>query len=266
LYSWPSSGTTSGYLSDYDASLDATEAFNQFLSLLKNEAGVSRVHVIAHSIGNWLVANALRERALASKGSPTQLIDQLVLAAPDIWADRFRDRFLATLPKFARRVTLYVSDNDRALKASTSVRGGIPRAGLRAGGLLSATADGFDVVDATDLPAEFLDHSYYANNESMLADMFCLFHGSLAGQRPLIQPLGVNWRFKELAQLKALKANACVAVDADNQPVTIIPPLPTSPLDPSASVFWFALLASILLASYMIAVRVRRRRTLRALG
>lgn len=215
LYSWPSSGTPTGYVLDYDTSLDATDAFNRFLDLVKRQAGLSRIHVIAHSMGNQLVANALRERTL--KGDSDRFIDQLVLAAPDIWADRFRDRFLTMLPRLARRVTLYVSDNDKALKASTRLRAGNTRAGLLEGGLIDATAPGFDVVDATSLPADFLDHSYYANNQSMLADMYCLLKGSPANVRPLIQGAGVNWRFRTSRELLAVKASACVDIDEATQ-------------------------------------------------
>lgn len=157
---------------------------------MKHSAGLSRVHIIAHSMGNWLVASALRERAL--KGGTERILDQLVLAAPDIPADGFRDRFLKTLPQLARRVTLYVSDNDKALQTSAKFRAGIPRAGLLEGRLMDEKEPRFDVVDATPLPADFLDHSYYATNRSMLADIYCLLHGSPADGRPLIVAAGVN--------------------------------------------------------------------------
>jgi esterase/lipase superfamily enzyme len=261
LYSWPSSGTRAGYLLDYDTSLDATEAFNRFLDLVKRQAGVSRVHVIAHSMGNQLVASALRERVLA--GETERLVDQLVLAAPDIWADRFRDRFLTTLPQLARRVTLYLSDNDWALKTSAQLRDGNARAGLRNGGLLDATAPGFDVVDATELPAEFLDHSYYANNQSMLADMYCLLQGSAAAVRPLIRGAGANWRFKTLVELTTLKANACVGVDVAAQtapPAALVAPMPASESQRPGWLWLVAVVAAVGLVAATVAWRRRRPR------
>jgi esterase/lipase superfamily enzyme len=210
LYSWPSLGTTAGYLSDYDTSVSATQAFNRFLDLVKRDAGVSRVHIIAHSMGNWMVANALRDRAL--RGSD-QFLDELVLAAPDIPATNFREAFLAVLPQLARRVTLYVSDHDKALETSARFRAGTPRAGLLDGGLMKERAPRFDVVDATSLPAGFLDHSYYATNESMLSDMYCLLRGSPANGRPLITSAGVNWRFRPRDELATRDAAACAPAD-----------------------------------------------------
>src|SRR6185295_2448762 len=70
-----------------------------------------------------------------------------------------------------------------------------------------------DVVDATSLPAGFMDHSYYATNESMLSDMYCLLRGSPADGRPLIMSAGVNWRFRPRDELAARDAAACVPAD-----------------------------------------------------
>ena len=65
--------------------------------MVKKQAGIRRVHVIAHSMGNRVVAEALYARG--QRAEP--LVDQLVLAAPDVWASRFRNRFLRTLPNLA---------------------------------------------------------------------------------------------------------------------------------------------------------------------
>jgi hypothetical protein len=69
--------------------------------------------------------------------------------------------------------------------------------------------DRFDVVNATTLPADFLDHSYYATNHSMLSDIYCLLRGSPAAIRPLIEASGVNWSFRSEEALKAASAKAC---------------------------------------------------------
>ena len=243
MYSWPARGETTAYLADYDASFEAVDTFNQFLDLVKFRAGVERVHVIAHSMGNRLVANALASRSDA----PQQIIDQLVLAAPDIWASRFKRRFLRTLPGLAQRVTLYVSDKDRALIASSEIREDEPRAGQVRGGLLEASAgvERFDAVDASNLETDFLGHSYYANNNSMLSDIYCLLKGTPAESRPLLMLTGVAWQFIPLGQLVGLDAGVCQA--------------PISPVGPERGGRWWIwfLLAGLLL---MFLVFVLRRR------
>lgn len=203
LFSWPSVGDTESYALDYDVSLLATDAFNDFLDLVHERTGVERVHVIAHSMGNRVVANALRER-----DDPDRFIDQLILAAPDIHAETFRQRFLRILPDFAERVTLYVSDKDVALQVSERLRRQNPRAGQRRGGLLAERVERFDPVDATDLDTDFLSHSYYANHTSMLSDIFCVLRGATPASRPLLEAAEEGWRFGAL-RADEIDASAC---------------------------------------------------------
>jgi esterase/lipase superfamily enzyme len=260
LYSWPSRGTLKGYGADYDRSRAAAGAFNRFLDLVKQRAGVSRIHIVAHSMGNRLVANALLDRWV--EGRKDKFLGQLVLAAPDVSAEDFRDQFLKTLPQLAKRVTLYVSDNDKALRTSTGLRDGIPRAGLLEGGLMEVTEPGFEVVDATPLPADFLDHSYYSTNRSMLADIYCLLRDSAASGRPLITAAKVNWIFKPAAMLEELKGAACPESD-NRQDTSAVPPILQSPAPPAntgSSRLWLVgVLALILVAAaaYVVARRGR---------
>jgi esterase/lipase superfamily enzyme len=99
--------------------------FERFLGLLAKYAGASRIHIIAHSMGNPAVCEALKH----IKGNPSsQLkVTHLVLAAPDIDADTFRE-LAETLKELSGRVTLYESSNDKAVRASRKIHGS-PRAG-----------------------------------------------------------------------------------------------------------------------------------------
>ncbi len=216
-FSWPSRGETGlrAYNADYDAADEAVASFNAFLDLVRERAEVRYVHVIAHSMGNVVVTRALHARRDRSE----RVIDELVLAAPDVWAHKFRSSFLRTLPELARRVTLYVSDHDHALRASRELRGGRPRAGERAGRLLdrSARVDGFEAVDASDIDADFLGHGYYASSVSMLSDIYCVLRGVPPGSRPLLEPYddgepeGHAWTLTDDGGVTATAAEACRA-------------------------------------------------------
>ncbi len=192
LFSWPSQGTTSGYFTDGEVVELSRDAFIEFLYLVR-ESGIESLHVIAHSMGNRLVAKALE--SLVQGGEEQKLIAELVLAAPDIDAEIFREQFAEVLPRLARRVTLYVSDQDFALDRAEDLPRR-PRAGQRAGGLLGLP--GLDSIDASNLDLDFLAHSYYANNRNMLSDIYCVLAGSIAAQRPLLEeiqgPLGPAWK------------------------------------------------------------------------
>jgi esterase/lipase superfamily enzyme len=227
LFSWPSRGGVKAYGLDYDASFESIDAFNRFLDLVKKQAGIRRVHIIAHSMGNRVVTEALYARQEWAE----PLVDQLVLAAPDVWASRFKNHFLHTLPRLAARVTLYVSDQDRALKASSGIREGEPRAGEVAGGLLEASrgVERFDAINASTLPTDFLGHSYYANSDSMLSDIYCLLKGAPAAGRPLLALVGASWQFRPAKVLAALDASACLATAVSQSPqATEFPWLPVA--------------------------------------
>ncbi|MEE8572925.1 MAG: alpha/beta hydrolase [Gemmatimonadota bacterium] len=212
VFSWPSAGEPDpdGYVADSEVSLEAMEAFNEFLDLVKIRAGVEFVHVIAHSMGSRVVANALTQAA-ARKRRSERFVDQLVLAAPDIFAARFKKRFRDSLPAVASRVTLYVSDRDKALIMSQRMHGGEPRAGQVAGGLLqeSAGVNRFDAIDASGLETDFLGHSYYRNNDSMLSDIYCLLKGTPPQERPLLVLAGAGWSFRPLESVTAPSTSAC---------------------------------------------------------
>ncbi len=252
MYSWPSNGRASptAYASDYDRALAEDRAFNHFLTLVKTDAGIDHVHVIAHSMGNLVVASALERR---SPRPPQPIVSQLVLAAPDIPAPLFEQRFLQVLPELAERVTLYVSDQDKALILSSELRKGDPRAGQVEGGLLvaSSTVKSFDGIDASDLPTDFLRHSYWANNESMLSDIYCLLKGAPPERRPLLLLTGAVWRFRPLNELKKLKAGDCA-------PPTFLQ-LISDPNSGKNTVFWIRVLIIVALAFPVVFFVLRRR-------
>ncbi len=245
LFSWPSRGGVDAYGVDYDVSFESIDAFNRFLDLVKHEAGIRRVHVIAHSMGNRVVTEALYARA--ERQPPVEpLVDQLVLAAPDVWASRFKSKFLRTLPRLAARVTLYVSDQDRALIASSRIRQDEPRAGQVEGGLLEASrgVERFDAINASTLETDFLGHGYYASHGSMLGDIYCLLKGTPATGRPLLVLAGRAWQFRPPVELAALAAGACRTV------APVPADIPT--IEPTA--FPWRLAASVLVAAVALVV------------
>jgi esterase/lipase superfamily enzyme len=254
LFSWPSRGGVGAYGADYDASFESIGAFNRFLDLVKHQAGIRRVHVIAHSMGNRVVAEAFYARGQR----PERIIDQLVLAAPDVWASRFKNRFLRTLPQLASRVTLYVSDRDRALVASSRIREDEPRAGQVAGGLLEASrgVDRFDAINASTLSTDFLGHSYYASQGSMLGDIYCLLKGAPVTGRPLLAQAGAAWQFRPPQELAGLDPAACAATVA----TTTAPPR-AIPGPAPAGFPWLAVELAVLVAALLILTwrRLRRR-------
>jgi esterase/lipase superfamily enzyme len=162
FYSWPSNGKTADYLKDETNITWSTPHFQRFLGLLAQKSGAKRIHIIAHSMGNRAVCDALK--ALSSNPASQLKFKHLVLAAPDIDAGTFQE-LAATLQRLAGRVTLYESSQDKAIQASRKIHGN-PRAGEP---LL--VVRGMDTIDASAIDTDFLGHSYFSDNWPLLSDI-----------------------------------------------------------------------------------------------
>src|SRR5262249_10834118 len=89
-------------------------------------AGIGRVDLLAHSMGNRVVAGAM-ELMTANAGTQQPFIHHLILAAPDVYVARF-NQASPSFQALSDRVTLYASSADQALTCSQLLHGG-PRAG-----------------------------------------------------------------------------------------------------------------------------------------
>jgi esterase/lipase superfamily enzyme len=128
FFSWPSQRTLDGYSAD-EATIEASgDTIAEFLVDFAAKSGASKIHIIAHSMGNRGLLRAVsRIVSIAERRSEKQF-DQIILAAADVDADVFR-RDSGAYSKIARRTTLYVSSRDRAVEASRWLHN-YPRAGL----------------------------------------------------------------------------------------------------------------------------------------
>lgn len=179
-YSWPSQGTAAGYTLDEANAEWSAHNLKKFLNDLTAHSGKARVHVIAHSMGNRVLAAALRE--LVCERGNTGKLHHVILAAPDLDADVFRRDVVPVLRLSATRVTLYVSEDDKALIASRLVHG-YERAGEK-----PIVAANLDTVDTTGLGAQWFElfHSYFAETKRVLQDIKrVLLHDAKPAEREL---------------------------------------------------------------------------------
>jgi esterase/lipase superfamily enzyme len=163
LFSWPSQGTYAGYPVDETNVRWATPHLTRFLKDLRERSGAKRIHLIAHSMGNRALLEAL-ERLRAQGPSPTPF-NQVVLAAPDIDADTFRDDIAPRILSASSRVTLYASSKDVALSASKAFHG-YARAGDSGDG--AVVVAGMDTIDVSSVSST---HSYVGDNGWVLDDL-----------------------------------------------------------------------------------------------
>jgi len=128
LFSWPSRARLAEYVYDRDSVMYSRQYLSATIEALARETGARRVHIIAHCMGNWALLEALRDlhvrTGLALKGR----VGNVVLAAPDVDVDDFRQEARAILG-LPESMTLLASSEDRALKVSARLAGNVPRAG-----------------------------------------------------------------------------------------------------------------------------------------
>ncbi len=173
LYSWPSRGSPLDYMADTATVRLSGRRLSTFLGQIVASSGARRIHLIAHSMGNRALTDALELFALRhAHGAEAPAFEQVLFTAPDMDAGLFSE-MLKTIRPVAKRMTLYASQNDLALVTSRNLHGGAPRAGQ--GGADILVSDRFDSVDMTALGADMLGHNYFADHASALTDMLSLF-------------------------------------------------------------------------------------------
>jgi esterase/lipase superfamily enzyme len=197
FYSWPSQGTSTAYTVDEQNIEWAQTHLKTFLEDFFTRSGVQSVYVIAHSMGNRALTRAVAS-LLTEKPSLRQRLKEIILTAPDIDAEVFKQDIAPALISLGRPITLYASSEDLALVASKKVHG-YPRAGDCGHGLV--VMPGIETIDATGTDTSFLGHSYFAEARSILSDIFYLVRsGQRAeerfGLRSVVTQGGQYWIFK----------------------------------------------------------------------
>lgn len=165
---WPSNGSKLRYASDLS---DAEESIDELAALIvrmcKPQHG-GRVHIIAHSMGNFVTLQALREVESQWSELPADERPQLghvVLAAPDVWTEEF-NAWAPSAIRSAMSVTHYHCADDLPLKLSVAFHRVKPRAGLA-----SILLSGLDNINCDETNTTFFGHSAYADESPLLFDL-----------------------------------------------------------------------------------------------
>lgn len=176
FFSWPSQGGMSKYWADKDLADLSTDNIADFIIKTHAESGAARVHLIAHSMGNYALLGAMYRPKMQQAIKDGLRFGQVILAAPDVETGRF-ERDVGLLATIAERVSIYVSDGDRALTLSRNVASGLARAGLRPPVVV---IENIDTVDVSSTNLTVLGHAYISQEISVLNDMHHLIRYNTA--------------------------------------------------------------------------------------
>lgn len=173
LFAWPSRGSAPLYLADREASTYSRDYLEQALLDLAALPQVREINVLAHSMGNWLTVETLRQASMKGHGSFKGKLGEVVLASPDLDVNVFRTQLEAIGP-LPRPMTVLVSGDDNALKLSTMLAGGVERAGILTADdvrtVEGARRFNLRVVDLTNVQGgDGTHHSKFAQSDAVIA-------------------------------------------------------------------------------------------------
>lgn len=127
LVTWPSRGSLLAYGYDRESTNYTRNALETLFQYLAKDPEVKEVSILAHSMGNWLALEALRQMAIRNGRLPDKF-ENVMLASPDVDVDVFRQQ-IVDMGKQHPKFTLFVSRDDRALAVSRRVWGDVARLG-----------------------------------------------------------------------------------------------------------------------------------------
>jgi esterase/lipase superfamily enzyme len=200
LFSWPADGNFLKYTYDEADLVWSVPYLINIIDGIVKRVGNDKLDIVAHSLGARGVVQALARMACVSPSAA--LLNELVLVAPDIDTEIFKND-LPVLLKSAKRITLYVSENDKALALSHDIHG-YPRLG-EAGENLTIL-EGIDTIDISASGKRRLSgHIYHIFNPAVIDDLTILLEtGKPASTRPGLQASSWNgipfWRMRQRDQ------------------------------------------------------------------
>lgn len=190
LFSWPSDGAMTPWLAYASDRRDAAasgpalgRALLKLVEFLRSASAVSscdrRVHLLAHSMGVYVLRHALQTVIAERPGVLPRIFDQVLLVAADEDEDAFEhDSKLRRLPELGRRVSVYFNRDDTAMMISDRTKGHLPRLGEDGLRLPAQTPSRVTQVDCTPVVAGLVEHGYHLRTEAVVADFRAVLLGT----------------------------------------------------------------------------------------
>jgi esterase/lipase superfamily enzyme len=193
VFTWPSDGAAVPLMSYYsdreDARASGPALARAFLKLREYLIGLNDseycqrcLHLLAHSMGAYVLRNGLQATIAKDPKSLTRLFDQIMLAAPDEDDDAFEgDDKLRLLPRIGRQVTVYFNPNDTALVISDRTKSNPDRLGSDGPRLIDLMPKKVVLVDCRNVARDadkLVGHSYYIRSVAMSRDLAAVLEGA----------------------------------------------------------------------------------------
>ncbi|KJS41468.1 MAG: hypothetical protein VR71_19145 [Roseovarius sp. BRH_c41] len=166
LLTWASAAKASRYVYDLNSALIARAAVGEIADILVRTNAESN-DVFAHSMGTFLTMEGLLDQQQKGDLGHRNPINHIMLAAPDIDFDLFRTQLKQLSPEIRKKMFILVSKDDKALRLSTRIAGGVPRVGVANTAELESL--GLTVIDLSEISdSSSGSHSKYAGSPEVV--------------------------------------------------------------------------------------------------
>ncbi len=182
LFSWPSDGSMMPFTAYKSDRLDAKNSGYSFgrgilkvvdffeklrseVMQKKNTLCNQEIHLLCHSMGNYVLQNALEKIIKFSPSNNLRAVfSNIFLCAADVDENVFEDgRPMERLHELTRSITVYHNEGDSPLMISDKTKGNPRRLGQSGPARPNIIHDKIKQVDCTRVVHGIVEHSYYLN-------------------------------------------------------------------------------------------------------
>jgi len=169
LFDWASAGSLTRYVYDLNSAMIARAKIDDISSIMAR-TNADGYDIFAHSMGAFLIMEAMKDRVQQDKFNNNGRLQSIVLASPDIDMDLFRAQLEQIDTEFDSFFVL-LSQDDSALNISRAISGGVPRVGAS------------NITELAELGVVAIDLTEVSNSSSGT-------HTKFAGSPEIVQLIG----------------------------------------------------------------------------
>jgi hypothetical protein len=206
-FDWASKGSVFSYEVDKANATFAIRQFRKLLEFLAANTSAERINIIAHSAGNPIAVETLRQLSLKyydldnAEAQRRTRIGRVIFAAPDMDLDTALSAGVDGADRVTQGFIVYASRRDKALGFAGGIFGDV-RLGNSIGkltdderaALIANDTQWIDVAEAEKHSSTWLGHSYFHDNPWVSSDlMLYLRTGATAEERGLVRDMDTGF-------------------------------------------------------------------------
>lgn len=162
----------------FDRKKDSDVRENNNLERQNEKRDCGRLHLMAHSMGNYVLRCVLQELRKMTGDHIPRLFDEILLVAADEDKDAFEHKQkLKLLPELAQRVSVYFNREDIPLKISDWFMDNESRVGTDGPKEPYKIPANVSLINCKDVVTGLLEHDYHKTEPAVIRDIVYVLNG-----------------------------------------------------------------------------------------